>query len=92
MSFYIGLDPREAKIEIRARGRGESSIFEIPMTALDAVHTKALSDTFRERETATRFNESIKSSSSITGQKVEFQVLAVYVEPNQWIQLDFCRI
>jgi hypothetical protein len=92
LSFYIGLDPREAKIEIRARGRDESGIFEIPMTALDAVHTKTLSDTFLRRESARSFDRLIRVSSVITGQRIGFQVLTVYVEPKRWIQLDFCRI
>lgn len=92
MSYYIGLDPREAKIEIRARGREKSSIFEIPMTALDVVHTKDLSDTFLTRESARSFDRPIRASSVITGQRTDFQVTTVYIEPKRWIQLDFCRI
>jgi hypothetical protein len=89
MSFYIGLDPREAKIEIRARGRAESGDSEIPMTALDAVHTKTLSDTFLGRESARSFDRLIRASSVITGQTVDFQVTTVYIESKRWIQLDF---
>lgn len=77
---------------IRARGRAESGISEIPMTALDAVHTKTLSDTFLRRGSARSFDRLIRASSVITGQRIDFQLLTVYVEPKRWIQFDFCRI